>query len=89
LKEYFNREPGPGAYESEAAPAVGTVACSLAQELKNIKQMHKMAELKKKDVEKIGGGFTSNQKKFEPIPGMENCDPTINVGPGQYDARQP
>lgn len=68
---------------------MGTVACSLAQELKNIKQMHKMAELKKKDVEKIGGGFTSNQKKFEPIPGMENCDPTINVGPGQYDARQP
>jgi hypothetical protein len=30
LKEYFNREPGPGTYEAESAPAPGTVACSLA-----------------------------------------------------------
>jgi hypothetical protein len=41
LKEYFNREPGPGTYSENAS----TVASSLASEMKKIKLTAKHAAL--------------------------------------------
>ena len=46
LKEYFNRDPGPGTYIEN----VSTVEQSLSAELKAIKKMSTHATLQKKDI---------------------------------------
>lgn len=72
LKEYFNRDPGPGTYSENHSKIEG----SLASELKKIR----MQALGKAPV-----GFATRQKKFKHIPNGTVPDPSINVAPGQYD----
>jgi hypothetical protein len=63
LKGFFNRDPGPGTYSESAS----TVESSLASEMKQIKEMSKMAILQKKDINVVQSSFLSKQKKFLPI----------------------
>ena len=85
LKEYFNRDPGPGTYNEQE----NTVENSLSSELKAIKNMAKHAALQKKDINIVQSSFLSKQKKFIPVAGTQTTDPLITVGPGQYDPQAP
>ena len=69
LKEYFNREPGPGTYENKAE--------TFEQGTNEL-----MDRLKGLDGKLIDMGFTSLEKRFKPNAEMLSCDPNIDVGPG-------
>ena len=43
------------------------------------------ATLQKKDIHVVQSSFLSKQKKFHEIPEINGVDPSISVGPGQYD----
>ena len=51
--------------------------------------MAKHAALQKKDINIVQSSFLSKQKKFIPVAATQTTDPTITVGPGQYDPQAP
>lgn len=72
LKEYFNRDAGPGTYSETHS----TVESSLQSEMKKLKHF---------DGSEIIKQFNSKQKRFIPTTEMVTVDPNVQVGPGQYD----
>lgn len=76
LKEYFNRDAGPGSYSESAS----TVESSLNSE---------MAKLRHFDGTFIDKQFNNKTKRFIPTADMVQSDPKIVVGPGAYDPQKP
>lgn len=70
LKEYFNREPGPGAYSMTEPMDEQTAAESYSKK-------------------GMLNGFVSKANRFQPTSEMMHCDPSIQVGPGQYNPQRP
>ena len=64
LKEYFNRDPGPGTYSENAS----TVESSLMFQMERAKGLDGQAYEKK---------FGTKQKRFEIMPENLQCDPKI------------
>ena len=75
LKEYFNKEAGPGTYSENAS----TVESSVQSELKKLQHF---------DGTKIIKSFDCKQKRFVPTSEMLQHDPKVNVAPGQYEPKE-
>ena len=69
LKEYFNREAGPGSYNE----TVSTVESSLHSEMKKLKHF---------DGTDIIKSFNNKQKRFMPTADTITVDPDLQAGPG-------
>ena len=82
LKEYFNREPGPG----EHTFINNTLSQTIQHESKQVKLRTLIANIKKKDYTSLAPSFLSRQSKFKKHPMNNVTDPNINLGPGHYDA---
>jgi hypothetical protein len=78
LKEYFNRDAGPGSYSESAS----TIESSLNSE------MAKLTHFDRK-VGQIHKCFESKAKRFIPTADMVQSDPKILAGPGSYDPQLP
>lgn len=76
LKEYFNRDAGPGTYSETAS----TVESSLKSEMQRLQHF---------DGHVIQKSFNNKAKRFVPTTEMLHCDPRIQVGPGAYDPSRP
>lgn len=72
LKQYFNRDPGPGTYKNHT----DTVENNLKLEMNKLRAI---------DGSRIIKAFNIKENKFSIIPDALQSDPKINVGPGQYD----
>ena len=76
LKEYFNKEAGPGTYSENAS----TVESSLQSEMSKLRDIRGNIQQKQ---------FNNKATRFQPTSEMLHTDPRINVGPGQYQPTQP
>jgi hypothetical protein len=74
LKEYFNKEPGPGCY-SEKKDTFEQNTYDLVSRMKGL------------DGQPIIQDFQYKEKRFRVSADMLTSDPTIMVGPGQHDPK--
>ena len=74
LKEYFNKDPGPGTYEDKV-DTIEKYSEAVAEKLRGL------------DGQLIVQDFTSKERRFKPSAEMLQTDPMITVGPGQHDPK--
>ena len=69
MKEYFNRDAGPGTYSENASTVESSLQCE-------------MNKLKHFDGRPIVKSFENKAKRFQPTTDMMTVDPKMKVGPG-------
>jgi hypothetical protein len=72
LKEYFNREPGPGTYDDKEYTFEKNTL-DIVERLKGL------------DGQPIVQDFTSKDRRFKLAGDMVQQDPAITIGPGQHN----
>jgi hypothetical protein len=76
LKEYFNRDAGPGTYSDTAS----TMESSLNSEMKKLQHFDGKTEILMQ--------FNSKARRFIPTADMIQTDPRLVAGPGSYEPEQ-